>query len=127
MRVRPFFWAMLTIICVGILLFAQTVSMHRSVPMQVHIDQISTATFAAASIRLHLTDSEGLPIEQASIVSHASMSAMRMSPTHIEIEPLGQGLYLAHIRFSMTGAWNVEIIAQAAGFASAQQSLALNL
>lgn len=127
MRVRPFFWAMLTVICIGILLFAEIISMHRSTPMQVHIDQVSTATFDAASIRLRLTDSEGLPIERASIIPQASMPTMLMAPQQIEIEALGQGLYMAHIRFSMTGAWQVEITAHADGFAPAQQSLALHL
>lgn len=127
MRVRPFFWAMLAIICVGIVIFAETVSLHRSFSMAVHIEQIAPVATDAASIRLRLTDSEGLPIEQASITSHTSMPAMRMVPQQMAIEPLGQGVYLAHLRFSMIGAWNIEIIAHADGFAPVYQSLALNL
>ena len=127
MRVRPFFWALLAMICVGVLLFAETISLHRYTPMSVHIDQVSAATFDATSIRLHLSDSEGLPIEQASVTSHASMPAMHMTSQKISIQALGQGIYLAHLHFSMTGAWNIEIIADAEGFTPVHQSFSLNL
>ena len=116
---------LLLISCVGILLFAETISTHRDYSMQMHVDKVSMVAFDAASIRLRLTDSEDLPIDQVSILSHASMPAMRMASQQIIIESLGQGIYLTHVNFSMVGAWRIDIIAHADGFTPVHQSLML--
>lgn len=123
MRVRPFFWLLLTTVCIGVLVFAGAISIHKLVPMQAHIDQVSTASVGATSVRLHLTDSEGLPIDQARVTPHASMPAMQMPPQQINVQPLGQGVYLARISFSMAGSWKIDIIAHADGFDAVHQSI----
>ncbi|MGH2508243.1 MAG: hypothetical protein ACRDHZ_12690, partial [Ktedonobacteraceae bacterium] len=102
MRIRPFFWIILVSICVSVLIFAATISIQRSVPMQVHIDQISITAAQTTVVRLHLSDSEGLPIDQARIIPHVSMLTMLMSTPHIRVHALGQGIYLAQISFPMT-------------------------
>ena len=125
MRVRPFFWILLAIVCVSTLVFAATVSLHNAIPMQARIDQVSTATHASTFVRLHLTDPEGTPIDQASISSQVSMPDMLMGPQRTSIQSLGQGIYLARISFSMAGLWHVDIVAHADGFSPAHQSLQL--
>ncbi len=125
MRVRPFFWILLAIVCVSTLIFAATVSLRNAVPMQARIVQVSATTHAATFVRLHLTDPEGLPIDQASISSRVSMPEMRMEPQRTSVQSLGQGVYLARISFSMGGLWKIDIIAHASGFAPAHQSIQL--
>ena len=127
MRVRPFFWLFLTAICASVLIFAATISVYKAVPMLAHIDQVSTVSAHSTVVRLHLTDSEGMPIDEASIISHTSMAAMPMGPQQAGVRSLGQGIYLAWVDFSMTGTWKIDIIARANGFASTQQSIQLTV
>lgn len=127
MRVRPFFWIFLATVCTGVLIFAATISAYRSVPMRAHIDQISTVATDATFVRLRLTDPEGLPIDQASIIPSAYMLEMNMGPQQASVRSLGQGVYLAQIQFSMAGAWKVDIVARADGFETMQQSIQINI
>lgn len=127
MRIRPFFWLILVSMCIGVLVFAATISLQRSVPMQASIDQISITAAQTTIVHLHLSDSEGLPIDQAKIVSHASMLTMRMSTPKIRVQALGQGSYLAQISFSMRGIWQIDLIAHADGFDAIQQSVQLTV
>ena len=127
MRVRPFFWIILVTVCAGVLLFATDISISRSVPLLAHIEQVSTSGASIAQVRLRLTDSEGLPVDQASITSHAYMPDMHMAPPLTHVQSLGQGLYLASINFSMSGTWNIDIVAIANGFTPMKQSLALTV
>jgi nitrogen fixation protein FixH len=127
MRIRPFFWLILVSICISVLIFAATISIQRSVPMRASIDQISITAAQTTVVRLHLSDSEGLPIDQARIVSHVSMLTMQMSTQQIRVQALGQGTYLAQINFSMTGIWKVELIVHADGFDAIQQSVQLTV
>lgn len=127
MRVRPFFWIMLVAVCTGILIFAADISVEKSVPLLAHIEQISTVTASSAQVRLRLTDSEGLPVDQASVTPRASMLDMAMAPQPTNVTPLGQGLYLASITFSMTGTWKIDIMARADGFVPLKQSIIVNV
>ena len=125
MRIRPFFWIFLSSVCVSLLLFAATISANKTVPMHAHIQKVSNSTVHETLVFLQLADPEGMPIDEARIVSHASMQTMYMEPQRITIKPLGQGLYLTQISFSMPGSWKIEIMATASGFDAAEQSLQL--
>src|SRR5579883_2317883 len=76
MRVRPFFWILLTVVCIGILAFAATVTVHNAVPMQARIDQVAEVAHASTLVRLHLTDPEGMPIDQASVIPPVSRTSI---------------------------------------------------
>lgn len=127
MRVRPFFWLLLTAVCVSVLLFSATISANKTIPMHVHIHQISTPDEETALVLLHVADTEGIPIEEAHIIPDAYMPAMNMGPQSITIQALGQGLYLTRIHFSMGGSWQVDITALAKGFAKTQESIQLTV
>jgi nitrogen fixation protein FixH len=118
---------LLATICVGILAFAEVISTHNTLPMYAHIDQISASNGNLTTVRLSLTDTEGEPIDQASISSRVYMLTMQMGPQQIAIKGMGQGIYLAQIRFSMPGAWEVDFVARAAGFDENQQSIQLTV
>jgi nitrogen fixation protein FixH len=127
MRVRPVFWIFFGLICVSILLFAQTISAQRLMPMQVHVEQISTTASATTIILLSLTDSDGVPIDQATITSAASMPTMHHPAQPQSSKALGQGKYLAQVALSMDGVWNIVIRARADGFSASLQAISVTL
>lgn len=127
MRVRPFVWIMLVIACAGVLVFAANISVNKTVPLLAHIEQISTNGSGSALVRLRLTDTEGTPVDQARITPQASMPTMLMAPPSTTVQPLGHGLYLANINFSMTGAWKIDITAYADGFTKLEQSITIDV
>ncbi|HEX7737671.1 MAG TPA: FixH family protein [Ktedonobacteraceae bacterium] len=127
MRVRPFVWIMLVATCAGVLIFAMNISLNKAVPLLAHIEQISTTGPGAALVRLRLTDSEGLPVDQARVTPQASMPNMPMEPQFTTVQPLGQGLYLTNINFSMTGSWEIDITAHADGFSTLKQSITIKV
>jgi hypothetical protein len=127
MRVRPFFWIFLTTICAGVLIFAATITLYKAVPMQAHIDQVTHIHANSTSIYLHLTDPDGLPIDEAKVIPRASMPDMSMGPQQAGVRSLGQGIYLAWMNFSMAGSWKIDITARADGFATIQQSLMIQI
>lgn len=127
MRIRPFFWIMLVTVCASVLIFAANISAYKSVPLLAHIEQISTSTASSAQVRLRLTDSEGMPVDQASVTPHASMPDMAMAPPLTSVRPLGQGIYLASLSLSMAGSWKIDITAHADGFATLNQSIIVNI
>lgn len=127
MRIRPFFWIMLVVVCTSVLIFAAHISAYKSVPLLAHIEQITTSTASSAQVRLRLTDSEGMPVDQASITPHAFMLNMAMAPPLTSVRPLGQGIYLASLDLSMAGSWKINITAHADGFATLNQSIIVNI
>ncbi len=127
MRVRPFFWFMLVAVCLGVLTFAANMPVVRVVPLIAHIEQVSTSNPSNAEVRLRLTDTEGMPVDQARVTPQASMPNMAMEPQSANVQALGQGLYLASISLSMAGAWKIDITAYADGFTTTNQSIVIDV
>lgn len=127
MRVRLFFWGMLTVTCIGVLLFAGWVSAHRTVPMVAQIDRVSTAAPGITTLHVRLTDLDGMPIDQAQVRPDARMTNMLMPAPESEVKSMGQGDYLARIQLSMAGSWEIRIVAHADGFVDFQRSLLLQV
>lgn len=123
MRVRPFFWILLAAVCTGVLIFAANISTHKSIPLRAQIDQVSRVTSDTTLVRLRLTDPEGVPVDEASVIPRAYMLNMHMAPQQTRVQALGQGIYLAQIAFSMAGIWKIDIIAHANGFDTMKQSV----
>jgi hypothetical protein len=123
MRVRPFFWFLLALSCIGVLMFSA--SLHRQAPavMQVQLDQQHPVTSGVTTLELRLTDSQGIPIEQAQVLPMARMTNMNMVTDHIRVEPLGQGNYMAQFHLYMSGLWEISIGAHADGFEPLEQTL----
>ncbi|HXZ03952.1 MAG TPA: FixH family protein [Ktedonobacteraceae bacterium] len=116
MRVRPFFWFFLAFSCIGVLTFA--VLLHTQVPavMQVQLDQQRPVANGFTTLELHLTDSQGLPIEQAQVLPDARMTNMSMVTNQIRVKSLGHGTYLTQFQLYMAGPWEISIEAHADGF-----------
>ena len=122
MRVRPFFWCLLVCCCLTVLTFAAL--MHTSAPaiLQVQIKQPSQAV-GFTTLELHLTDPQGLPIEEAQIVSSARMTNMEMITHESYVKEVGRGTYIAQLHLYMAGPWKITVMAHAEGFAPLQQML----
>jgi YtkA-like len=123
MRIRPFFWCLLAGVCASMLIFAATIQTHAPIMMQVHLDPAHPEAIKITTLELHLTNQEGMPIEQAQVVPSAWMTNMDMAMNRVSVMTLGQGNYQARLQFSMAGPWEIRVEAQAPGFDPAQQVL----
>src|SRR5437762_9315425 len=116
MRVRPFFWFFLALSCTGVLIFAALLHTQAPAVMRVQLDQQHPVASSFTTVKLHLTDSQGLPIEQAQVLPNARMTNMSMVTNQIHVESLGHGTYLAQLQLDMIGPWEISIVAHADGF-----------
>lgn len=126
MRVRPFFWCLLVVTCMGVLFVAANVRVHTPATLQIRIDYAPVASGITA-LELHLTDSQGLPIDQAQVIPSAWMTNMIMGAKQIRVRNVGQGNYIAQFQLYMVGPWRVSISAQADGFEPLTQTLLLQV
>jgi nitrogen fixation protein FixH len=127
MRVRPVFWCILALSCIGVLAFAALLHTHTPAVLRVHLDQQQPVTSGVATLELHLTDSQGVPIEQAQVLPQARMTNMNMAADHIRVETLGQGKYLAQLNLYMAGPWQISINAHADGFEPVLETLVVQV
>jgi nitrogen fixation protein FixH len=123
MRIRPVFWFILALSCIGVLTFAAFLHTQAPALMRVQLDQRQLITSGVTTLELHLTDSQGLPIEQAQVLPQARMTNMNMVTDQIHVEPLGQGNYVAQLHLYMAGPWEISINAHAGGFETMEQTL----
>src|SRR5438128_1396149 len=122
MRVRPFVWLVLIMSCVGVLLFAVMLPTDVPATMQVRLAEHPTAQ-ELTTLTFHLTDPQGLPIDQASVVSTAAMTNMNMVTPQSHIAAVGPGTYLAQFHLYMAGPWAITVTVQASGFALLHQTV----
>jgi hypothetical protein len=123
MRVRPFFWCLLTLTCISVLLLAILHRPHVPAILQVHVDHHTLIAEEMTSLNLQLTDPQGIPIERAEVLPSAYMTNMDMqASTHI-VNALGGGKYAVKLHLDMAGPWAIVIQTQAEGFAPQKQIL----
>lgn len=128
MRVRPIFWLLLALSCAGVLIFAATFRLPVPAVMQVHVTQtVPTSVGFETSIELHLSDAQGIPIDQAQITPDAYMTNMAMSAQHIQVFTRGDGYYEVFVPLSMAGPWAIHIAAAADGFDTQQRTLPIQV
>ena len=123
MRIRPFFWFILALSCTGVLIFAALLHTQAPAVMRVQLDQQHPIANGFTTLELRLTDSQGLPIEQAQVLPNARMTNMDMVTNYFRVEPLGHGTYLAQLQLYMAGPWEITINAHADGFEPIAQNL----
>lgn len=124
MRIRPVFWCMFVIACLGVLVFAATIHIDTPAIMQARLASTTPETTASlATVELHLSDSQGLPIEQAQVMPSARMTNMDMTTSTILVQPRGQGTYIVQLKLYMAGPWEIDITAHADGFEASRQTL----
>ncbi len=116
MRVRPFFWILLITSCTIVIAFSVLYQPHAPTFLQVHVVQQQLVANSPASLELHLTDPQGLPIEQAQVIPSARMTNMDMAATEQHVIELGNGKYKVNIFLSMAGPWEITLNTHANGF-----------
>jgi hypothetical protein len=123
MRVRPFFWLLLLISCIGVLALSAVHQSYAPTFLQVHMMQAQFAANSPASLELNLTDPQGLPIEQAQVTPSARMTNMEMAATESHVTELGHGKYKVNISLFMAGPWEITINTYATGFEAQKRTL----
>ncbi len=127
MSVRPIFWLLLAISCLGVLLFAIMAPISIPAVMQAHLENLHPASTEFTTVELHLADTEGLPLEKAEIVASAYMTNMQMTVGQSSVSSLGYGSYAIRFRLDMTGPWAITVQATAPGFQRLSQTLVVQV
>jgi YtkA-like len=127
MRIRPFFWYLLAFVCVSVLLFAATNQAHAPAALQVHVDQEKLTAAGITTLELHLTDPQGIPIEEAHVLPDARMTNMDMQASYHNVSAIGKGQYKVQLRLYMAGPWLITLHANADGFLPLEQTLRVDV
>ena len=122
MHIRPFFWFLLAFTCVSVLVFAAVARPHVSALLNVHINQEDLLATRMTSFDLHISDAQGLPIEEAEVLPSAHMTNMDMHTPVSTVTKLGNGRYNVQLWLNMAGPWAITIRANADGFTSLQRT-----
>ena len=123
MRIRFFFWVVLICTCVSVLTFS--IFLQKNVPAlsYLSLDHPSPKVRQMVTLSLRLTDTEGVPIDNASVITHMNMTTMDMQDKEHHLQSVGKGKYIAHLQFSMAGSWFILTSIHAKGIVPAQQKL----
>jgi len=122
MRVRPFFSLLFAFVCLGILAWAALAPLQLPARLSIHLIQ-SPRPETPTPFLVKVTDTQGMTIDDAQIISQAWMTNMPMATSMIFMRPEGRGAYLGQITLSMSGPWMIAISMHANGFAPLYQTL----
>ncbi len=123
MRIRPFFWLVLLLSCVGVLMFAWAYQPYVAAILHVRVVQQHLVAGTPARLEVKLTDTQGLPIDRAEVQPSAHMTNMDMADGGSRVSALGGGTYRVEFRLYMAGPWAITIHAHATGFTTLQHTL----
>src|SRR5579884_752063 len=123
MRVRPFFWLLLIITCISVITFASTLKTELPASLQVHLERSHPVAHTSTMLTIHITDPQGVPIDQARAIVSTNMTNMDMGEQQLLLADIGQGNYETHFLPSMAGPWMVTIQVHADGFAPLHRQL----
>ncbi|GCE24553.1 hypothetical protein KDA_00370 [Dictyobacter alpinus] len=91
--------------------------------LQVEVAQKQFVATGPSKLELHLSDPDGLPIDQARVIPNAHMTNMDMPALQSSVVARGQGNYEVNLALNMAGPWSITIKTQAQGFISQQKTL----
>jgi hypothetical protein len=104
------------------LAFAATVQILE--PARLHVQELQRPLpTTPTTLKVQVTDSEGLAVDGAQISSQAWMTNMRMATEATSTTAEGQGTYLVQFHLSMAGPWLISVAMQATGFTAMRQTL----
>ncbi|WP_338257261.1 FixH family protein [Dictyobacter halimunensis] len=127
MRIRPFFWLILGMACICVIMLAFLYQPYVPASLQVQMEQKQFMVRGPSTLKLQLTDPDGLPIDEARVIPSAHMTNMDMMALHNRVVPHGHGIYEVNLDLSMAGPWAITIQTQARGFSPQQQTLQVNV
>ncbi|QBD78932.1 hypothetical protein EPA93_24285 [Ktedonosporobacter rubrisoli] len=123
LHVRPFFWLLLAIACAITITLAVLVKTDPPASMQVHLEQQQPLVNETTGLKVYLTDTQGLPIQQAQAMVSTNMTNMDMGENLQPLMPKGDGSYETLFRPSMSGPWSLTITVHAHGFEPLHQTI----
>jgi len=123
MRIRPIFWYVLAASCLSVLLLATLVHLNVPVMLQITLDHSVPRATHTTTLTLHLTDPQGLPVDDARAVSNVNMTNMDMGNEQVSMQPVGGGSYVVRLQWSMSGPWRVTVQVHADGFTPAARTV----
>lgn len=85
-----------------------------SVTLQVNPNPPPITQRATLSIKVQQSVSQQ-PITNAHVTIDSNMEDMDMGTEQVEARSQGDGTYLAHVQFSMSGAWQIQVIITSPG------------
>ena len=85
-----------------------------SVTLQVNPNPPSISQPATLSIQVQLSTTHQ-PVSNAHVTLASNMETMDMGTDHQEARSSGNGKYLAHVQFSMSGPWAVQVAISSPG------------
>lgn len=121
MHGRCFFWLLLTLTCVGVLTFAFFFQKDVPTLIQLSVDHPVPKVQQVVTLSLHVTDAEGLPVNNASVISHANITAMNMQEGKHQLVSVEHGNYITHLQCSISGSWFITVSIRATGIVPTQQ------
>ena len=127
MRIRPFFWFLLAMTCMSVFIFATFTHTDSPAILQVAIDRHPPTANGMTTLKIQLTDPQGLPIEKAQVTPSAKMTNMNMAAPVSAVKDLGHGYYRVDLALNMSGPWAITIQAQATGFMLEERTLAVQV
>ena len=89
-----------------------------SVTLQVNPNPPSISRPATLSIQVQLSATHQ-PVSNAHVTLASDMETMDMGTDHEEAHSSGNGMYLAHVQFSMSGPWAVQVAISSPGTSTA--------
>jgi YtkA-like len=93
----------------------------------VHVDQEKLTAAGITTLELHLTDPQGIPIEEAHVLPDARMTNMDMQASYRNVSAIGKGQYKVQLRLYMAGPWLITLHANADGFRPLEQTLQVDV
>jgi uncharacterized protein (DUF58 family) len=123
MRIRFFFWFFSIFSCLGVLTFAFLFQKDLPALIEISLNHPFPKVQQVVTLTLHLTNPEGFPIDNASVISDANMTTMNTRKNKHQLQSLGQGNYTTNFQFSMAGPWLIPVTIHSSGIVPAQQKL----
>lgn len=121
--VRPFYWYLFAAVCISVLVFAALAHPHTPAVIKVQMGRQNLTSIGLTTLEVHITDSQGLPIPEAQVISTAYMTNMNMVTDESHVSMLETGRYKIQLGLNMAGPWAITIKAQADGFSPQQRTL----
>lgn len=126
MHVRPAYWLLLLVCFLSTFCFACVWQEHVPAMQQVRVMQQGRAE--DIMVVVHLTDSEGLPLEGAHVVVNTTMFTMSMPQPLVQtVRYVKDGCYKVLLTLTMPGRWVLTSSAEMSNFVTLPQRLLVNI
>ncbi len=126
MRIRPVYWLLLAICCLGT--FSVACLWQEQVPAQLRVQVIPQERAEDVMVVVRLSDPQDLPLEDAHVIVNATMPAMVMPQLLVQaVKHVVAGCYKALLTLPMSGQWILTSSAEVSNFVTSPQRLPVSI